>query len=63
MDLPVLADSRMDALVNAPCETIDLTEWVTERECGGRVCDSFRKMCAPAFSGHTPRELNHLAIE
>jgi hypothetical protein len=30
MDLPVLADSRMDALVNAPCETIDLTEWVTE---------------------------------
>ena len=28
MDLPVMADSRMDAVINAPCETIDLTEWV-----------------------------------
>jgi hypothetical protein len=28
MDLPVMADSRMDALINAPCETIDLTAWV-----------------------------------
>ena len=28
MDLPVMADSRTDAVINAPCETIDLTEWV-----------------------------------
>ena len=28
MDLPVMADSRTDALINAPCETIDLAEWV-----------------------------------
>ena len=28
MDLPVMANSRMDAVIDAPCETIDLTEWV-----------------------------------
>ncbi|HWX27975.1 MAG TPA: hypothetical protein VNZ53_11155 [Steroidobacteraceae bacterium] len=28
MDLPVMADSRMDAIINAPCESIDLTAWV-----------------------------------
>ena len=28
MDLPVMADTRMDAVIDAPCETIDLTEWV-----------------------------------
>jgi len=30
MDLPVMADSRMDAIINAPCESIDLTAWVFE---------------------------------
>jgi hypothetical protein len=28
MDLPVMADSRMDAIIDAPCESIDLTAWV-----------------------------------
>ena len=35
MDLPVMADSRMDAIINAPCESIDLAAWVfglTDRE-------------------------------
>lgn len=31
MDLPVTADSRMDAIINAPCESIDLTAWVFVR--------------------------------
>ena len=28
MDLPVMADSRMDAIINTPCESIDLSAWV-----------------------------------
>jgi hypothetical protein len=28
MDLPVMADPRMDAIINAPSESIDLTAWV-----------------------------------
>jgi hypothetical protein len=28
MDLPVMADSRMDAVIKAPCESIDLPAWV-----------------------------------
>jgi hypothetical protein len=28
MDLPVMVDPRMQAVINAPFETIDLTEWV-----------------------------------
>jgi hypothetical protein len=28
MDLPVFADSRMDAVINAPVDTIDLSEWL-----------------------------------
>ena len=28
MDLPIMADSRMEAVIHAPYETIDLTAWV-----------------------------------
>ena len=28
MDLPIMADSSMDAVIDAPCENIDLAEWV-----------------------------------
>jgi hypothetical protein len=28
MDLPTMADSRMDPIINAPCESINLTGWV-----------------------------------